>query len=281
MKDKETTEDLEKKEILEFLEVEERNLQDDLVMESEMNLPNSFDDLKSSQFPLFVTVKRLIYMMDACLSYSFFSRDNNNNIIGLDSNLGWHNESKGVMMINHYFKENIDYDQQLSKFGKELMEIEKEVDIIEDAEDDDDLGQNFKIIQESNSDVNTKKGFSYYNNRVKTQGNNFLIEKQQLSFEVEYDIFESKFWPKISNRRCLKRLSPTLVWTEIYSVIKGGMQSCYFYQGYLPKREYVFKEGSYFLNYNEKRLIYFIFLEYERWKSEQNAYDFMDVINHL
>lgn len=50
-------------------------------------------------------------MMDACLNYSFFSRDNNNNIIGLDSNLGWHNESKGVMMINHYYKESIDYDE--------------------------------------------------------------------------------------------------------------------------------------------------------------------------
>jgi hypothetical protein len=49
-------------------------------------------------------------MMDACLAYSFFSRDHNNSIIGLDQNLGWHNEAKGVMMINHYFKESIDYD---------------------------------------------------------------------------------------------------------------------------------------------------------------------------
>ncbi len=59
------------------------------------------------------------------------------------------------------------------------------------------------------------------------------------------------------------------------------MKSCNFYQGYLPKKEYVFFEGSYFLTANEKRLIYFIFLEYERWKAEQNAYDFMDVVNHL
>lgn len=59
------------------------------------------------------------------------------------------------------------------------------------------------------------------------------------------------------------------------------MSSSYFYQGYLPKKEYVKKEGSYFLNVNEKILIYFIFLEYERWKSEQNAYDFMDIVNHL
>jgi hypothetical protein len=89
---------------------EEKNLADDLQIENDMNLPNSFEELKPYQFPLFITVKRLVYMMDACLSFSFFSRDHNNNIIGLESNLGWHNESKGVMMINHYFKENIDYD---------------------------------------------------------------------------------------------------------------------------------------------------------------------------
>ena len=41
------------------------------------------------------------------------------------------------------------------------------------------------------------------------------------------------------------------------------------------------KEGSDFLNYNERRLIYYLFLEYEKWKSTQNAYDFMDVVNHL
>ena len=75
-----------------------------------MNMPNSYDDLKPHHFPMFATVKKLIYMMDACLNYSFFSRDHNNNIIGLDSNLGWHNESKGVMMINHYYKESMDYD---------------------------------------------------------------------------------------------------------------------------------------------------------------------------
>ncbi len=71
--------------MLDFIKTEERNLVDDLAIESEMNLPNSFDDLKPWQFPLFVTVKRLIYMMDACLAYSFFSRDNT-----LLRNNNWH-----------------------------------------------------------------------------------------------------------------------------------------------------------------------------------------------
>ena len=107
------------------------------------------------------------------------------------------------------------------------------------------------------------------------------MEKQTLSFEVDYDIFESKFWPKISHRRHLKKLSPTLVWTEIYSVIKGSIRSKCYYQGYLPDYEYVNGGEKHFLNKIEKRIIYFIFLEYERWKSENSAYDFMDVVNHL
>ena len=40
--------DYERKEMLEFIQIEERNLVDDLAIESEMNLPNSFDDLKPS-----------------------------------------------------------------------------------------------------------------------------------------------------------------------------------------------------------------------------------------
>ena len=94
-------------------------------------------------------------------------------------------------------------------------------------------------------------------------------------------MFETKFWPKVANHKCLKKLSPTLVWTEIYSVIKGGMQSCSYYLGYLPKHVYVKSHGSGFLTYNERRLIYFLYLEYERWKSEFNAYDFMDIANHI
>lgn len=142
-------EDHEMKELLEFIRKEEQDIVEDLQIETQLNIPNSFDELQPSHFPLFITVKRLIYMMDACLNYSFFSRDHNNNIIGLDSNLGWHNESKGVMMINHYYKENIDYDAQIARFGKELLEMDKEAEIDTEAVDEgaQDL-QNFLMVQE-------------------------------------------------------------------------------------------------------------------------------------
>lgn len=47
-KSKETIQEQERREIIDFLKMEERNLQDDVQIESEMELPNSFDALKSS-----------------------------------------------------------------------------------------------------------------------------------------------------------------------------------------------------------------------------------------
>ena len=62
------------------------------------------EELSSEDFPLFLTVKRLIYMLDASTDFPFFSRDNSGKQIGLESNVEWHNEQGGVFMINQYHK---------------------------------------------------------------------------------------------------------------------------------------------------------------------------------
>jgi hypothetical protein len=72
-------------------------------------------------------------MYDASLTYSFFSRDKNNNLIGMSSNLTWHNENKGLFMINSEFKYSADFDQLLLKYGEELVqEMDLESEIIQD-----------------------------------------------------------------------------------------------------------------------------------------------------
>src|SRR3569833_3385335 len=98
-------------------------------------------------------------MMDACLNFSFFSRDSQGNIIGLDSNLGWHNESKGVLMINHYYKENIDYDAQIAKFGKEILELDKDAEINNEEDEGDDT--NFLISKKKHKKTTTTKEKDY------------------------------------------------------------------------------------------------------------------------
>ena len=172
-----------REEMLAFIRNEERALVDDIVVEdATTKLPNAFDDLRPHHFPLFLTVKRLIYMMDACLSYSFFSRDHNNNIVGMDQNLGWHNETRGVMMINHYFKESIDYDQQLAKFGKEILEMDKDAEVETGGFEsglieEEDLGGNFRLIQEKSTTGGSN--LPTYNNRIpsKSSQGKYFIEK--------------------------------------------------------------------------------------------------------
>jgi hypothetical protein len=63
------------------------------------------------------------------LDHSFFSRDKKNNLIGVNSNLSWHNENKGLYMINSTFKNTADFDQLLMKYGDELL---KDMDNVSD-----------------------------------------------------------------------------------------------------------------------------------------------------
>lgn len=90
-------------------------------MDGQLELPNSFGKLKDRHFPLFTTVQKLIYMIDGALPYSFFTRDCNGNILGMDSTAGWHGEQGNVLMINQHHKQNIDFDSQIGRFGEQLM----------------------------------------------------------------------------------------------------------------------------------------------------------------
>ena len=75
--------------------------------------------LSSHHFPLFLTVQRLVYMLDASLRRSFFSRTSQGRVIGMESSLGWHSEDKGVFMINQDFKQSDERKKELLEF--ELM----------------------------------------------------------------------------------------------------------------------------------------------------------------
>jgi superfamily I DNA/RNA helicase len=72
-----------------------------------------------------------------------------------------------------------------------------------------------------------------------------------------------------------------MIWTEIFSVIKGGLLSSNYYKGFVDFKIYFQKLASPCLNKQERRTIYWIFLEYEKWKSEENAFDLMDLVHHI
>ena len=63
--------------------------------------------------------------------------------------------------------------------------------------------------------------------------------KMQLSFEVTFEVFESKFYQRVATGRQYKKLSANTVWTEIYSVIKGGQKASQSYLGYVLLEDYI------------------------------------------
>jgi len=90
----------ERKRLLTYLENKEKEIIQAETIQQQKQLPESYSLLQSYHFPLFLTVQRLVYMLDAALPRSFFSRNHTGRIIGMESSLGWHNEEQGVFMIN-------------------------------------------------------------------------------------------------------------------------------------------------------------------------------------
>ena len=87
---------------------------EELEIEKKLTVYNNLKSVPKSEYPLFLTVKKLIYMLDGNWSHPFFSRDSSGKIYGMDSSNEWHNEGKqGALMINQYQRENIDYDTKL------------------------------------------------------------------------------------------------------------------------------------------------------------------------
>lgn len=62
------------KQLEEYLELEKEAFLEEDELEKQLKLPNSIDHLTTDHYPLFATIKRFIYMIDASLDHSFFSR---------------------------------------------------------------------------------------------------------------------------------------------------------------------------------------------------------------
>lgn len=86
--------------LLKLIKIEADAIEQELAAEHQMDIPAAFEDLKPQHFPLFLTVKQLLFMLDASLYDSFFFRDAQNKVVGMENNLTWHNENKGMFMIN-------------------------------------------------------------------------------------------------------------------------------------------------------------------------------------
>ncbi|OMJ83259.1 hypothetical protein SteCoe_15847 [Stentor coeruleus] len=209
--------------------------------------PVSMNFIKDEDFPLFYTVRRLIFMIDASLRRPFFARDINGKVIGAGTNFEWHNEYKGSLKISKDYKMHVRRNHQLSdsdESDEEALEKQLETEIL------------MKMYEEDR-----RKKF------------------MSRTFEVDYKIFKDKFWPKIK-MKC--RHSALVLWTEITAYIKGSSTSHMYPGYYLPNIVYANKGRKQSLLSREEKLeIWELFIEYEKWKVSCRAYDFQDIVNYI
>jgi len=111
--------------VLKTLEKAKEDVLEDLETEKQLHQYNRINDVNKKDFPLFLTVKKLVYMLDGDCKTSFFSRDNKGRIVGMNSSNEWHNESKeGALMINQYQRDTFDFDKTIKNIGREMIKAE-------------------------------------------------------------------------------------------------------------------------------------------------------------
>ena len=219
----------------------------------------------------------------------------------MDSSSEWHSESKeGALMINQYQKDTFDFDTKIKMCGKDIIQAEEMENDDKSAyvkalqsegiDIDQEQWDTLKDLEDDDSDIDEQEHLKSFEDLFQgtgqfKNGSKMSLQQQRFSTEVDFEMFEKQFWHK--NKGNLK-LSAINVWTEIISVIKGGINSIrlgfsYYHYGICSKKVYMrnLKSSMDYINEYEKMRIYMLYVRYENWKNENHFYDFMDVVRHV
>ncbi|KAK3023536.1 hypothetical protein RJ639_044890 [Escallonia herrerae] len=100
--------------------------------------------------------------------------------------------------------------------------------------------------------------------------------------EVNYERFRSSYWPHF-NSLLTKRLDSSIVYTEIISVIKGGLHGVKAQDKRMGQQDYISlsEDRKSALSIDKREMIYNIFLQYEKRKMENGEFDLADLVIDL
>uniref|UniRef100_A0A803KZ70 UvrD-like helicase ATP-binding domain-containing protein n=2 Tax=Chenopodium quinoa TaxID=63459 RepID=A0A803KZ70_CHEQI len=106
----------------------------------------------------------------------------------------------------------------------------------------------------------------------------FLMKRKEVNFEK----FSLVYWPHF-NSQLTKKLDSSRVFTEIISIIKGGLQTGETDDGKLSLEDYLLLSAgrTSTLSRQRREMIYDIFLTYEKMKLERGEFDLSDFVNDL
>ncbi|KAM3131735.1 hypothetical protein pb186bvf_016131 [Paramecium bursaria] len=219
--------------------------EDEEKFKAELNKFESFDQMGPNDFPVFFTIRKLIQMIDGSLYNPFFKKYSNTKAVGNTQLLSqWHNENHGVVRLNKDEKQFLDSDDEHEENSYD-------------------------------SDPNSKQDINFNRQPV-------------ISKEVTYEVFLAEFWPTLQNvnstkilMKRLKGITPGLLWTHIYSYIKGSALCYARGVAHLDPGLYYGLQKKLMLKPGVMGQIYDLFLKYEQWKKQNKYYDLMDAVNYI
>ncbi|XP_022098419.1 TPR and ankyrin repeat-containing protein 1-like [Acanthaster planci] len=222
----------------------------DPLAQQDTPIPHRFQDAHQARFPLFLSSRQFLLILDASLPNSYFPRD-------ADGSLkrkirGW-DEEDGPLTFIPLIDEEDDEEEGLAP-----------------AVPDEDTTQEGALTDNTNP-----------HGQHEAQG---PAAAQKARYdprrEVTYEVFAFELWPRINKKKL--PYHSTLVWMEITSFIKGSVEALHTDSGYLSLDSYLAlgqKRASNFTADREE--IYSLFKTYEHVKSQKNLFDEGDLVFHV
>ncbi|XP_033629676.1 TPR and ankyrin repeat-containing protein 1-like isoform X2 [Asterias rubens] len=222
-------------------------------------IPQRFQDAPQARYPLFLSSRQFMLLLDASLPRPYFPR-------AADGSMkrkirGWGEEDGPLTFIPLLDDEDFE--------NEEDPERTQEDDPSKEGTPDDD----------DDSDIHNI-GAAAQGGRHDNQGGGDRRAKYDPRREVTYEVFAYEMWPKINK----KKLSyhPTLIWMEIASFIKGSVEALHTDTGHLSLESYKDLGRKRAPNFTaDREEIYLLFKKYEHEKNQKSYFDEGDLVFHL
>ncbi|CAI5990433.1 unnamed protein product [Closterium sp. NIES-64] len=270
-------------------EVEELLLSEEAEEKLMGDLPESLDEVQPDAYPLVLTFKKLLSMVNATLARPF-QQDG-----GLKAG-GWH--GKGTTGGGGWRRGGEDYrggggggtggdgsDDDGSEYFSEDEDDEEEEE--EEDEEKDGFGAAYHQSHwhrdrpqgTSGARSSSAAGVSPGSGSGSGSGGAGVLS---LPEEVDYDRFESLYWPHF-NTTVTRKLDASLVYKEFFSHIKGSLHALRSPRGRLSKEDYVALAQTRTSSFDEaqREVIYGLYLQYEREKRQRGDHDLCDYVYHV
>ena len=223
-------------------------------------IPDSFSLLNDSHFPLFLTLRKFLVMLDGTLRVPFFARSLDKSLLGQSLTTSWQQESQQTLFIQRR------HLQALSKYAME-DEFEEEEGPLPSTPAD--------LATTAELKRSARHGLRIYSKNVQCT-------------EVNYDYFANHLWHRIPIPE-KRHFEPMVVFTEIFSFYRGSYEALQSPTGVLDSAEYQLlgKKRSKIANKGNldetaaRNVVGLICDWYEGYKHDHDLYDINDVIFHI